>query len=139
MSLVHSGISAAPQHPTSRLRAAGRALGLAALCTLTLAAAYLVGAKDGAPHSPTQVAPLSLAHPAPTTRSSRYLDDLDKPPQVSWVAHARLQAAARRVCQQMQDGAGIGSLTPYSICVDKALREALGVSAGPDGRDIRRE
>ena len=135
MSLVHGGIAAASQHLTSK--AAGRSVRLATLCTLTLAAYFLAGARDGAPSSSAhaQHTALPLAQQEPRIRAARYLD-FDAP-QESRVPDARLQAAARRVCEQMQDGDGIGSLTPYSLCVHEALTEALaatGAPAAPRGR-----
>jgi hypothetical protein len=50
-----------------------------------------------------------------------------------------MQAAVQRVCRQMQDGDGIGSLTPYSICVHQALRDTRVLSIDPDERDGRSE
>src|SRR5215469_14539251 len=137
MSLVHGGMTAAPQHVTSKT--AGRTVRLATLCTLTLAAYYLAGARDGAPSSSTQAqhAPVSLAQEQPRIRSARYLAfDTSRE---SRAADARLQAAARRVCEQMQVGDGIGSLTPYSMCVHEALTEALAVSGAPAARYSRSE
>lgn len=132
MSLVHGGMNAASQHSFSCLKTVGRALGLAALCTLPLAA-YLVSAGDGAPAPSARDAPVSPPQRQPEAGSLRYLDL--ETPRGSRAAYAHLRAAARRVCEQMQDGDGIGSRTPFSTCVHEALREALGTSALQGGLD----
>ena len=60
---------------------------------------------------------------AHTTRVS--LADLDlSTPQGVHAARGRLQAAARRICQQLQTGSNV-ALTQYSACIDETFAHAL--------------
>src|SRR5215469_5981232 len=119
MSLVQWGVSAAAHQASSRLKVACNALGLLALCALAPAACH-AGAEGGLP--PTAPgAHVALAGLKPSTvDGARVAHE-----RIQQAARELLAAAARRVCQDMQDAGGIGLLTPYSVCVDEAFRDAL--------------
>ena len=119
MSLVQCGVSAAAHQASSRPKAACNALGLLALCALAPAACH-AGAEGGlpptAPGARVALARLKLS----TAHSARVAHE-----RIQQAARELLAAAARRVCQEIQDSGGIGSLTPYSACVEEAFRDAL--------------
>jgi len=125
--------AAPPHHVASRLKTAG-SLGLLTLCCLILATSIL-GADARGHAAPVARAPVaSASQQRMRTRTVGSYFDVDTLQRTRAVP-ARIQAAARRVCQQMQDGTGIGSLVPYSTCVRAALRDALGFSAASGERD----